>query len=129
VTISKTAERAQRALELHLAGATYDQIATALGFANRGGAYKAVQAELAARPAADRRAEVVAVELARMDALMTGVWPKARRGDVAAVDRVLKIGEYRTRLLALTPSPVPAAGADPLDELRARRDRKWGHPA
>lgn len=126
---SDRAERAARALDLHLAGATYDRIAAALGFANRSGAFKAVQAALAARPAAPEQAEVVAVELARLDAMLTGLWPAARRGDVAAVDRVLKISEARTRLRALMPSPVPAADSDPLDELRARRDRKWGHRA
>lgn len=125
---SRTPERAAQALELHLAGATYDKIAAALGFANRGGAYKAVQAALAARKSIDGRAEVVAVEVARLDAMLTGLWPQARRGDVAAVDRVLKIGERRLALLALPRSPAnaPEPSADPLDELRERRDRKWG---
>jgi hypothetical protein len=122
-------ERAARALELHLAGAGYDRIAAALGYANAGGAWKAVQRALAARPAVDGHAEVVAVELARMDALMTGLWPKARRGDVAAVDRVLKIGERRTTLLAMTTSSAAAEPpADELAVLRARRDAKWGQP-
>ncbi|MGK5171831.1 hypothetical protein [Geodermatophilus sp. CPCC 205761] len=126
MTKSGTAERAAQALELHLAGAGYDRIAAVLGYANRGGAYKAVQAALAARPAAPEHSEVIAVELARLDALLTGLWPKARRGDVQAVDRVLKIDERRAELRALVPRPAPAADspADPLDELRARRDHK-----
>jgi|tagenome__1003787_1003787.scaffolds.fasta_scaffold20936992_4 hypothetical protein len=123
----KSAERAAQALELHLAGATYERIAGALGYANRGGAFKAVQAALAARPAAPEQSEVVQVKLARMDALLTGLWPAARRGDVAAVDRVLKIGERRTQLLAMaTGTPATEASPDALDELRARRDRKRG---
>lgn len=123
----KSAERAAQALELHLAGATYERIAGALGYANRGGAFKAVQAALAARPAAPEQAEVVRLEVARMDALLTGLWPAARRGDVAAVDRVLKIGERRAELLAMTTAaPATAPSPDALDELRAHRDRKVG---
>lgn len=49
MTKSRTPERSARGLELHLAGATYDRIA-ALGLANRGGAYRAVQAALAGAP-------------------------------------------------------------------------------
>ena len=122
-----SAERAAQALELHLAGATYERIPGALGFANRGSAFKAVQAALAARPAAPEQAEVVRLEVARMDALLTGLWPAARRGDVAAVDRVLKIGERRAELLAMTTAATATAPSpDALDELRARRDRKVG---
>jgi hypothetical protein len=85
-----------------------------------------VQRALAARSVAPAHAEVIAVELARLDALLSGLWPKARRGDVQAVDRVLKIDERRAELRALVPRPAPAAGSppDPLDELRARRDEK-----
>jgi hypothetical protein len=127
MTVSQTTERARKALELHLAGVTYDRIAAALGFANRGGAYKAVRAALASRPVAPEQSEVVQVEVARMDALLTGLWPAARRGDVAAVDRVLKIGERRAELLAMTAAATATApSADALDELRARRDRKVG---
>lgn len=93
-------ERKARALELHLAGATYEAIAKAVGYAHRGTAYKAVQEALDDLGKYGPR-EAVETELARLDAMLTGLWPKARRGDVQAIDRVLKIGERRTALLAM----------------------------
>jgi hypothetical protein len=92
-------ERRAKALELHLAGATYDAIANAVGYASRSGAHKAVQEALLdlGRPV---QGTAIDTELARLDAMLTGLWPKARRGDVQAVDRVLKISERRSVLLA-----------------------------
>jgi hypothetical protein len=95
---SQADERRARALELHLAGATYDAIAAAVGYASRSGAHKAVQEALddIGRYGPDENATT---ELVRLDAMLTGLWPKARRGDVQAIDRVLKIGERRAALL------------------------------
>lgn len=114
--------RARQALELHLGGATYQQIADALGFASKSSAHGAVREALAARPSVDE-SDPVAVEVARLDAMLAGLWPKARKGDVAAIDRVLKISERRLAVTALG-RPVEEAPADPLDELKARRDGK-----
>ena len=33
--------------------------------------------------------------------MLQGLWPRARKGEAAAVDRVLKIGERRAKLLGL----------------------------
>jgi hypothetical protein len=114
--------RQAKALELHLAGATYDAIATAVGYASRSGSYKAVQEALTSLGDAPGMAEAVDTELARLDAMLTGLWPKARRGDVQAVDRVLRIGERRTALLAMTrPAVKPEKKVTALDELANRR--------
>lgn len=82
------------------AGATYTQIRERLGYKTNG----AVSADLTAaltmlikQPAE----EVRALELARLDGLMVTLWPMARRGDLAAVDRVLKVMERRSKLLGL----------------------------
>lgn len=94
------AERRRQALELRKAGATYDRIAQQLGFANRGGAYRAVETalrEITAEPAQDVRQ----LELERLDALLLGLWPQARKGNQGAVDRVLRIMERRAKLLGL----------------------------
>lgn len=110
---SQPDERRAKALELHLAGATYDAIAQAVGYASRSGAHKAVQEALKDLGSPPVGTEVLQSELARLDAMLTGLWPKARRGDVAAVDRVLKIGERRATLLAAgrhaegTPAATP----------------------
>ena len=43
----------------------------------------------------------IALELDRLDAMLAGLWAAATSGDCAAVDRVLKIGERRDKLLGL----------------------------
>lgn len=105
-------ERIRRAVELHLAGATYEQIADQLGYGSRQAAHKAVTRQLARDGADHRKAgrvpdhvrqEVINSELARLDAMQMGLWARARRGDVQAIDRVLKIGERRVDLLAQLP--------------------------
>lgn len=124
-------QRQAQALEMHLANASYDQIAEHLDYADRSGAYRAVQAALR-RQRYDHDAATSLpgeTELARINAMITGLWPKARRGDVAAVDRVMKLEERRGKLemqlrLAEKP-PEPATPTDsegtPLDELERRR--------
>lgn len=94
-------ERQAKAVELHLAGATYESIAASVGYAGKSGAFKAVQEGLEALGEAPGMGEAMATELARLDAMLTGLWSKARRGDVNAVDRVLRISERRTQLLAM----------------------------
>lgn len=63
-----TAERDAQACRLRVTGATYDQIADALGFHDRGGARRAVQRALTAvvREPAE---ELLSLELARLDEL------------------------------------------------------------
>lgn len=94
------AEKRAKALELRKAGATYDQIARQVGYHNRGNAYRAVHLalkEITAEPAT----EVIKLELERLDAMLLGLWPAARKGKEAAVDRVLRIMERRAALLGL----------------------------
>ena len=92
-------ERHAKALEMRLAGATYDAIAKALGYAGTSGAFAAVQEGLAATQRPEDDATTL-TELARLDAMLTGLWAKARRGEVTAVDRVLRIEERRDAILA-----------------------------
>lgn len=40
-------------------------------------------------------------ELSRLDGMLAKFYPRAERGDIAAADRVLKIGERRAKLLGL----------------------------
>lgn len=90
----------RRALDLHLAGVPYSVIAEVVGYASKQGAHKAVQAALEAQKAGDDLGEVATSELARLDQMLSGLWAKARKGDVAAVDRVLRIEERRAVILA-----------------------------
>lgn len=128
---SQSEERRAKALELHLAGVSYAEIAKAVGYASKSGAHKAVQEALAAaRPEPGVPASLPESQLARLDAMLKGLWPAARRGDVHAVDRVLKIEaerreiEARMALAATVSGPAPAKKETPLDELRDRRARR-----
>lgn len=115
--------RQRRALELHLAGATYDAIAKAIGYADHTGARTAVKAALAGAVSIADDEDVLHTELARLDAMLVGLWSGARRGDVAAIDRVLKISERRASLLtlaALARGQAAEAPTTPLSEFERR---------
>lgn len=45
--------------------------------------------------------EVRAIELERLDKMLESIWPKVEKGDVAALDRAVKIQERRAKLLGL----------------------------
>jgi hypothetical protein len=96
---SEARERRRRAVELRLAGATYQVIADRLGWSGPSGAHQEVARALrAGECAADQLREL---ELARLDVLQAAVWPKAVTGGLKAVDAVLAIMKRRARLLGL----------------------------
>jgi hypothetical protein len=79
-----------------------------------------------ARAAQESHSEAVAIalELDRLDVMLAGLWPQAAAGEVSAVDRVLKIGERRDKLLGLHLEASRAAflngaAADNLEDLSA----------
>ena len=109
------AERQARAIELRKAGLGYAAIARQLGYGGPSGAYGAIMTALRAltrEPAQELRE----LELARLDDLLLGLWADARKGNVAKIDRVLKIMARRAALLGLD---APTRFADVTD---ARRD-------
>ena len=115
-------ERQQRAAQLRMAGLSYAQIAQQLNYDSISGAYAATQAgfETACNePTSDIRK----LELERLDVLLTGLWASARKGDVASVDRVLKLMERRARYLGLDSDGSPQAGeqGDIVDDLASKR--------
>lgn len=96
----ETAERQRKAVELRKAGLGYDAIAVECGYRDRSGAYRAVMAALRAlvrEPAEELRD----LEVARLDDMLKGLWVNARKGNVYAIDRVLKIMTRRAELLGL----------------------------
>lgn len=89
-----------QAVELALAGHSFDDIAQRIGYSNRGTAWRAVQKALR-----DREVEAVDVyretELARLDALQEACWEPACAGDRASIETALRIIEKRCRLLGI----------------------------
>ena len=104
-----TAERTKRVVELRLAGATFQQIADRVGYSQASAAYKCWQRAMADIPASSKEL-ARSLELARLDAMLTAVWPACLRGQLGAIDRALNIGRRRARLLGLD-APVRVDGS------------------
>lgn len=94
------AERRRRAVELALRGTTYEQIAAALGYANRGTVYRIVKNALADREV-ESIDELRGVEVDRLDALQRSVWDRALGGDREALKIVLAVIDRRCRIQGL----------------------------
>ncbi|MFD9764733.1 hypothetical protein ACFWXI_14520 [[Kitasatospora] papulosa] len=133
------AQRDAEAARLRARGLTYQQIADELGWTSRGDAHHAVQRALEAtvKEAAD---EVRAIELDRLDTLYVAAMDVLERQHVtvsngrvvslneeplpddgpvlAAIDRLLKIQERRSKLLGLD-APSKAAISITPDRLAA----------
>jgi hypothetical protein len=89
--------RQTKALELRVSGHTFDEIAEAVGYSNRGVAYQAVCRALieTQRPAAD---ELRTLLSARYDALLRAVWPVALDGDPKAVTAARQVVDSMVKL-------------------------------
>lgn len=106
-------QRQQQAVELRRAGRSYREIACQVGI-GVASAHRLVGAAIAeARTTVQEDVvELRALELSRLDGLLGTLWPKARQGDLQAVDRVLRIMERRAKLLGLD-APVKVARTNP----------------
>lgn len=87
-----------KALELRLAGVSYAKIATTLNLAD------AVEARAAVLTALDddkldAADDAVLLEVQRVDRLHTALWPRAVKGDLGALDRLMRLSERRLALL------------------------------
>lgn len=104
-------ERRIQAVALVQSGHSYDDIAVELGYANRSGAWKAVQAALGSHES-ESVEQLRALEVDRLDALQASLWPRLREGDVAVANTILRIIVTRVRLLGLEPSRKPGRKPD-----------------
>lgn len=95
----ETLELERKVLELRRAGASFPDIEKQLKTPHSTvySAYRRAIARTLREPAADVRA----LEADRLDRIQAAVWTKAMRGDLAAVDRVLRVMERRAELLGL----------------------------
>jgi len=104
-TIAAARDKERRAVALHMAGMKFDDIAEQVGYTNRGTAYETVMRAIR-RETTQNVEEVRAAEIARLDELMLTLWPKARRGELQAIDRVLKLMERRAKYLGGLEAPA-----------------------
>ena len=91
-----------RATELRLAGKSFRTIARELN-CTPSGAHGAVSRALdrTLLSTTEHAAHLRDIELARLDAMLAGLWDRATTGDVPSVVAALRIGERRARLLGL----------------------------
>jgi hypothetical protein len=96
-------QRDLRAVQLRSGGASYEQIAEALNYKQRSAAYKAVVRGI--RREFEQYTESVemtrSISVQRLDKMLFSIWPDARAGDPAAIDRVLRLEQRRAALLGL----------------------------
>jgi hypothetical protein len=108
-TESKTSPRKMRArdreveaLNLRKSGATYDQIGKTLGITTQG-AYKAIIRSLQRlnEKNSEGSDELRRLEVERLDRMLAAIWGQVLNGNQGAIDRALRIGERRAKLLGL----------------------------
>lgn len=102
-------ERQRQALEYRRMAFGYAEIAERIGISTTQAFRLVREAMQDARTQIEAEAsEMKAEEISRLDGMMRGLWPDARKGQHGAVDRVLKIMERRAKLLGLD-APVKLA--------------------
>jgi hypothetical protein len=88
------------AQQLRLAGASWDEIAKALGYQSGPTAHQTVKRHTA-QLAKQSAQELMELDLERLDQLQIVVWRSARQGDLKAIETVLKIMATRAKYLGL----------------------------
>ncbi len=94
-----TAEKQARALQFRASGATFAQIGLALGCSTTR-AWQLVEAGLD-RTVREPAEALVALECDRLDRMQLAIWPRVLKGDLHAIDAMLKIMARRAKLLGL----------------------------
>lgn len=94
------AEKQRRALDLRKTGATYEQIADALGYAGPSSAAKAIKTAIA-RITREAAEDVRTLEVERLDSMLRYQWPAVTKGHVRSTEVALRIMERRAALLGL----------------------------
>ena len=85
------------ALDLRIAGASFEEINRKLNFGGRQNAHRAVHRRLAQMSAEceERAAELRLMECMRLDVALAAIMPKVRNADYQAIDRMIRIQERR----------------------------------
>lgn len=88
------------AQQLRMAGASWPEIARALGYSDGAQARKAVASNTTDWKL-ENAAELIKMELERLDMLQLVVWRRARQGSLKDIDTILKIMALRAKYLGL----------------------------
>ena len=108
------AEKRAQALMLREAGLTFQQIGRQIECSTtRAYQYVADELKRLADQASDSAESIRQLELERLDRMTTGIWTKAKTGDLRSIDRMIKIIEQRSKLLGLyAPTKLAATNKD-----------------
>lgn len=111
---TRAAEGRAKALELRKAGASYHEISETLGVPlSTVGRWVKEGIVRWQKQTEQDAGEIVTLETNRLDRMLMGFWSRAKAGDDAAVDRVLRIMERRAKLLGLdAPSKIAPTSPD-----------------
>ena len=105
-------DKQRQAVELRMAGRTWEEIADALGYADHSGAVRAVQDSLQKTLGAPS-AEFRELTLERLTKILQVQWPNMLRGEVPAAKLCLQtIGDMRQLMGVDMPSKVEHSGPD-----------------
>ena len=110
----KVAERRAQAFDLRMEGYSFRDIGRKLGISHTA-AHKHVQKGLEdlARTSEDKAKMLILMEASRLDRLQQGCWDAATKGDLYAIDRVLKLMERRAKLFGLdAPNKIAQTNID-----------------
>lgn len=130
----EVAKKQQRAIELRNLGVDFDRIAAELGYADRSGAWRAVEAGLKraiVEPAHEQRV----LQSNRLDLLTRQAMQAVLAGDLDQIQNVLRIEKRRSELWGLDASKsveVSGPGGQPLQtdvgQILLERLRQLGDP-
>lgn len=108
-TTEEAREKQARAVDLRRAGASFSEIAQALGYHDQSGAKKAVEAAIR-RFEFEATKEMLHMDLARLDEYAKLATHRLRTaGDLNQIERLLRIMEKRHWLLGVTPATLAEA--------------------
>lgn len=103
-------QREMQALDMRIAGKSYQEIGEALGYAHDNSARRLVLKAMKIIRA-DKVKHVRLFELARLDKLSDAIWSRAMEGHLGAIQTVLKVMQQRAKLLGLD-APLKVAKTD-----------------
>lgn len=106
--VIKRRERQAKALELRKAGATYKQIAEQLGYSSPQSVAATIKSALD-RMIREPAEELRQMEYERLNHILLTLWPRVQAGELAAVDRAMRVMDRIEALMGLhmqTPTSV-----------------------